>query len=85
MATEKQLIEANDVYALFDANGMARLHVGDIDVIPRVDAMEVTRCEYCIHSLNDGWICGGSGFTMPSHPTYPDAFCSYGEKKNDGC
>lgn len=85
MATEKQLIEANDVYDLFDVNGIARLHVGDIDVIPRVDAVEVIRCEHCIHSLNDGWICGGPCFTMPSHPTYPDAFCSYGERKSNGC
>ena len=36
-----RLIDANDVYALFDVNGIARLHVGDIDTIPRVDAVEV--------------------------------------------
>lgn len=41
MAKENRLIDANDVYALFDVNGFARLHVGDIDIIPRVDAVEV--------------------------------------------
>jgi hypothetical protein len=41
MATERRLIDANDVYSLFEKNGTARLHVGDIDVIPRVDAVEV--------------------------------------------
>ena len=41
MANEKQLIDANDVYSLFEENGTARLHVGHIDVIPRVDAVEV--------------------------------------------
>ena len=41
MASEKRLIDANDVYTLFDANGFARLHVGDIDTIPTVDAVEV--------------------------------------------
>ena len=41
MANEKRLIDANDVYALFNPNGMARLHVADIDVIPTVDAVEV--------------------------------------------
>ena len=41
MANEKRLIAENDIYALFDKNGMARLHVGDIDVLPRVDAVEV--------------------------------------------
>lgn len=41
MATEKRLIDVNDVYKLFDKNGMARIHVADIDLIPRVDAVEV--------------------------------------------
>ena len=41
MASKKRLIDANDVYKLFDKNGMARIHVGDIDTIPRVDAVEV--------------------------------------------
>ena len=50
---------------------------------PTVDSVEVVRCEHCTHSLSDGWICGGPSFTMPSHPTYPDAFCSYGERRTD--
>ena len=41
MATEKRLIDVNDVYKLFDKNGFARMHVADIDQIPRVDAVEV--------------------------------------------
>jgi hypothetical protein len=41
MANEKRLIAENDVYSLFGANGMARLHVADIDALPRVDAVEV--------------------------------------------
>ena len=41
MATEKRMIAENDIYALFGENGMARLHVADIDVLPRVDAVEV--------------------------------------------
>jgi hypothetical protein len=53
----------------------------ELDEAPTVDAVEVVRCEHCVHSLSDGWICGGPSFTMPSHPTYPDAFCSYGERK----
>ena len=36
-----KLIDVNDVYKLFDKSGTARLHVGDIDTIPRVDAVEV--------------------------------------------
>ena len=36
-----RLIDADDVYELFDKNGFARLHVADIDTIPTVDAVEV--------------------------------------------
>lgn len=36
-------IAENDVYNLFNARGVAQLHVADIDVLPRVDAVEVRR------------------------------------------
>ena len=36
-----RLLDENNVYALFAPNGTARLHVADIDVLPRVDAVEV--------------------------------------------
>ena len=36
-----RLLNENNVYALFAPNGTARLHVADIDVLPRVDAVEV--------------------------------------------
>ena len=41
-------IAENDVYNLFNARGVAQLHVGDIDVLPRVDVVEVVhgRCVY---------------------------------------
>ena len=34
-------IEEGVVYGLFDQSGRASLHVGDIDVLPRADAVEV--------------------------------------------
>ena len=40
-SNEKRLIDANDIYSLFNQSGIARLHVSDIDTIPRVDAVEV--------------------------------------------
>lgn len=46
--------------------------------------VEVVRCEECVHSITDGWICGGPDVCMPSHPTFPNCFCSYGERRNDG-
>jgi DNA-directed RNA polymerase subunit RPC12/RpoP len=48
MATEKRLIDANDVYSLFNRNGTANLHVADIDLIRRVDAVEVVHGEWSI-------------------------------------
>lgn len=53
--TEKRLIDANDVYALFSQNGMARLHVADIDAIPRVDAVEVVHGEW--NTIEDDYVC----------------------------
>ena len=43
-----RLLDEDDVYALFAPNGTARLHVADIDVLPRVDAVEV---------VHGRWIC----------------------------
>ena len=55
MINEKQLIDANDVYSLFDADGFAILHIADIDAIPRVDAVEVARCKDCLYSNRTIW------------------------------
>lgn len=35
-----RLIYENDVYALFKPNGTAKLHVGDIDRLPRIEVVE---------------------------------------------
>lgn len=48
---------------------------------PTVDAVVVIRCGECEHGLMDGWLCGGPDYTMPSHPTYPECFCSYGKRR----
>ena len=83
---EKQLIDANDVYSLFDKSGFARLHVADIDTIPRADAVEVVRCRDCKHWESETWFCDnhstfwhhGLDWNMFSE----DDFCSYGERKD---
>lgn len=41
-----QLINVNDVYVLFPNSGMRSLHVGDIDVIPRVDAAAIIHAHW---------------------------------------
>lgn len=56
-------IAENDVYNLFNARGVAQLHVGDIDVLPRADVIKVVHgrwvhkgawhieCSECKHVL----------------------------------
>lgn len=54
MANEKRLIAENDIYALFEENGTARLHVGHIDALPRVDAVEVVHGRWIYEEEPDG-------------------------------
>lgn len=42
----KRLIDPDDVYSLFCENGIAKLHVGDIDTIKRIEAVPV------VHGFN---------------------------------
>lgn len=85
MANEKQLIDANDVYSLFGKYGFARLHVADIDAIPRVDAVEVVRCKDCGHGER-----GADNIVRCNHPSGKRimmtayGFCNYGQRREDG-
>ena len=85
MINEKRLIDVNDVYSLFDENGFARLHVTDIDSIPRVDAVEVVRCKDCIRRYDTDecpmcFLSGGRYYEF----TQDDGFCDRGERKDNG-
>ena len=85
MENEKQLIDAKDVYSLFDITGFARMHVSDIDTIQRVDAVEVVRCRDCIHY--DFGVClkiysDGIVNQCAWQARNEDDFCSYGERKD---
>lgn len=53
-----RLLDEDDVYALFVPNGTAQLHVADIDVLPRVDAVEV------VHGQWDDGDCTACGFDI---------------------
>ena len=53
-----RLLDEDDVYALFAQNGTARLHVADIDVLPRVDAVKV------VHGRWDDGKCTVCGFDL---------------------
>lgn len=57
-----RLLNESDVYALFDRRGMAQLHVGDIDVLPRVEAKPIVRARWISRpgTLGD-WYCSNCG------------------------
>lgn len=60
----------------------------DIDNMPTVDAVIVTRCEDCVHWDDDpdtyGTDYGPKGKCMKSFETMcADDFCSYGERKEN--
>ena len=97
MATEKRLIDANSLvieellvmdrdYINEFASGVRKV-MNAIRRLPVVDAVEVVRCEDCIHRVyvdmgDDNGEIGGCelfGCAMPY-----DAFCSYGERKDNG-
>ena len=84
MDVMKRFIDVNDIYSLFNQNGIARLHVSDIDTIPRVDAVEVVRCRDCIHYFAGACLkiySDGNGSQDAWQERNEDDFCSYGERK----
>ena len=81
---EKRLIYVNDIYSLCNQNGIARLHVSDIDTIPRADAVEVVRCRDCIHYFSGACLkiySDGDVSQYAWQERNEDDFCSYGEQK----
>jgi hypothetical protein len=84
MTTKKQLIDVRNVYSLFIKNGTASLHVADIDLIPRVDAVEVVRCKDCKHyDKRYALTPGGVWCAYWGVDPLADDFCSYGERRCD--
>lgn len=83
-SNEKRLIDVNDIYSLFNQNGIVRLHVSDIDTIPRADAVEVVRCRDCIHYFSGACLkiySDGDVSQYAWQERNEDDFCSYGEQK----
>ena len=93
MENEKRMIDANALKSEFEwlksvVNESSKGEVMDvmqrIDNAPTVDAVEVVRCKDCKYSYgskyctNEAWKDEGNTVTIE-----PDAFCSYGEKRNE--
>lgn len=63
--------------------GFGRKNIQDmINGIPAADVVPVVRCENCAFSQSDGWVCSGTAL-MPQHRTFPNNFCSDGERRDD--
>ena len=80
-------VNKSDIYKLFDeSNGVIRLHIADVDMLPTADVVEVVRCKSCKYYEN------GKSYTPYCNNVMnlfeemkPTDFCSYGEpkEKND--
>lgn len=95
MADKKRLIYAEDALvglqyiSMFgDVNdtmiqGAMRLARSKIENAPTVDAVEVVRCKDCVNRSSN--LCPMETVELyPWFATKNDAFCSYGERKQDG-
>lgn len=81
-SNEKRLIDVNDIYSLFNQSGIARLHISDIDTIPRVDAVEAVRCRECFYYTPVNDKIGKCVFLIGEHQyVVPDGYCYLGERK----
>ena len=81
-----RLLNEDDVYALFALNGTARLHVADIDVLPRVDAKKVVHGRWeKYHTYNEKEAHRCSVCYQPWRPGFfPDLYCPNCGAKMDG-
>lgn len=75
-----RLIDADLLEDQFGVSDADLLALDEIRHAPTVDAVVVTRCENCAFSQSDGWVCGGTAL-MPQHRTFPNSFCSDGERR----
>lgn len=70
-------INENEIYKLFrETPGIARLHVAQIDELPRADVVDVVRCKDCAYRYTKA--CGAK------HERADMDFCSHGLRKEDG-
>lgn len=75
-----ELVEKSEIYKKFfnDGNGIAGIHVSDIDTLPVVDAISVTRCKDCKHR----YLKDFQAFCpYRVGPCKPNGFCDRGERK----
>ena len=58
----------------------------EIDAMPTADVVEVVRCKDCeFRKIEFGW--NGKRYKMCANTDFPtddDAYCSYGERREDG-
>ena len=51
-------VNKSDIYKLFDeSNGVIRLHIADVDMLPTADVKEVKRGHWIVSKTEHGWNC----------------------------
>ena len=85
MATEKRLIDANELPYYPVSNFSMVVFKDDIENAPTVDAVEVVRCEKCQY-WNPRYETIGMCMKHNSIVTFtkPDFYCAWGKGKNNG-
>lgn len=71
-------VNKSDIYKLFDeSNGVIKLHIADVDMLPTVYVEEVVRCKHCKYYKASQ--CHRFSGKMIITPYF---YCAYGEKEN---
>ena len=65
---KRGLIHENDIYALFEENGTAKLHVGDIDTLPRYN-VEIPETKVTMVPKEGFWIGDSEIWQKTGEPT----------------
>ena len=80
-------VNKSDVYKLFDeSNGVIKLHIADVDMLPTADVVEVVRCEKCIDYLYDTPYCKKHNIGYCDRDgaiKQKNHFCGFGERRTD--
>lgn len=79
-----EYVDKKHIYDLFEGtNGVIRLHVAEVDILPAADVDPVVRCKDCKHG--DAFDGNAVVIWCPYYedqPVDPDHFCGYGERKD---
>ena len=82
------ILDLHDCYNGFSDTYDKACIIGVLEELPSADVVEVVRCKDCKHYIYDGdrWLCKVlSNNYEPIVDLDSDGYCSYGERRTDGC